>query len=222
MDESDVRAAFDEFHRMLQTWEWPRLPEQDITPELINRVLFERCNYLIEYGLRLTRMVLMIPGAMSDDQQLAEATATLDEQLRVLRFDVEQLFHQQESERSASASAFRAASDFVTVRTAAFDAWAAIGHRFGQLPDVIDDVRDRVGEIKDAAIDRMDVLMTQATGTLGSIGQSIVNWLKKLGQSLWQLISKLITPKEWAISGEAGVNILGLQGTVTLEVTFGP
>lgn len=38
---------------------------------------------------------------------------------------------------------------------------------------------------------------------------------------LWQLICHLATPKEWSLSGDAGLSVLGLAN-VGAEITFGP
>lgn len=56
--------------------------------------------------------------------------------------------------------------------------------------------------------------------TLRSIQNVLKPLLRKLSQRLWKLISGLLTPKEWSVSGELGNTVLGL-GSVKIEVKFG-
>ncbi|MEO6118615.1 MAG: hypothetical protein ABIP37_06050 [Methylotenera sp.] len=49
---------------------------------------------------------------------------------------------------------------------------------------------------------------------------NLLPFLKQLLSKIWQIISNLMTPKEWKISGEVSGNILGLAN-VGLEITFG-
>ncbi len=69
-------------------------------------------------------------------------------------------------------------------------------------------------------------------GVTQQVGQAVTNawnnlqsYLQNLIQSisahLWQLISSLLTLKEWSVSGNAGVNLFGLAGTIQVELTFG-
>jgi restriction endonuclease len=54
---------------------------------------------------------------------------------------------------------------------------------------------------------------------------NLQSYLQKLIHSiaghLWQLISSLMTPKEWSLSGDTGVNLFGLSGTAGIQITFG-
>jgi hypothetical protein len=45
--------------------------------------------------------------------------------------------------------------------------------------------------------------------------------LKRLLSKVWQIISGLLTPKEWKIQGKVGTGLLGLAD-VGIEITFGP
>lgn len=55
-----------------------------------------------------------------------------------------------------------------------------------------------------------------------SIWDNIKNCIKGLSSSVWQLISRLLTLKEWSISGTVTGSILGMaSGTTQLQFTFG-
>ena len=45
--------------------------------------------------------------------------------------------------------------------------------------------------------------------------------LKRFLSKIWQIISNLLTPKEWKLQGKVGTGILGLAD-VGIEITFGP
>lgn len=49
---------------------------------------------------------------------------------------------------------------------------------------------------------------------------SVKSWLKRICKQLWQLISRLMTPKEWKLTGKVGTGVLGLA-EVGIEITFG-
>ena len=61
-------------------------------------------------------------------------------------------------------------------------------------------------------------LVKKVQGWLSKLKQKI----KKISSHLWQLISRLLTPKSWTIHGDTGVSILGLTGNVGISITFGP
>jgi hypothetical protein len=50
-------------------------------------------------------------------------------------------------------------------------------------------------------------------------------YLQKLIHSiaghLWQLISTLLTPTGWSVSGDTGFNLFGLSGTAGIQIDFG-
>ncbi len=60
------------------------------------------------------------------------------------------------------------------------------------------------------------------TGFFKKLKNLIRPKLKAISSRLWALLSNLLTPKEWTISGDTGVSLLGLQGSVGLSITFGP
>ncbi|MBS9715583.1 hypothetical protein ACFFUT_03530 [Pseudohalocynthiibacter aestuariivivens] len=48
----------------------------------------------------------------------------------------------------------------------------------------------------------------------------IKRWLQGISGQLWQLLSRLMTPKEWKLAGELGTGVFGLA-KAQVEVTFG-
>jgi hypothetical protein len=47
----------------------------------------------------------------------------------------------------------------------------------------------------------------------------LVPWITSLWQSVWAVIQRLTTPKEWKISGQLGTSVLGLA-QASIEITF--
>lgn len=60
-----------------------------------------------------------------------------------------------------------------------------------------------------------------ARSALHYVTTHLVPTMKRLLAKVWQIISGLLTPKEWKLSGEAGTGVLGLA-KVAIEITFGP
>lgn len=56
---------------------------------------------------------------------------------------------------------------------------------------------------------------------LGKIKARLIPLLKRFLAKIWQIISGLLTPKEWKLKGQVGTGILGLAD-VGIEITFGP
>ncbi len=50
---------------------------------------------------------------------------------------------------------------------------------------------------------------------------TIMTWLKGLSGQLWRLLSGLMKPKEWSVSGTVAAAPFGLANA-TIEITFGP
>lgn len=46
------------------------------------------------------------------------------------------------------------------------------------------------------------------------------NWIKRISAQLWNLLSGLLTPKEWKLGGKTGTGAFGLA-EVSVEITFG-
>ena len=61
----------------------------------------------------------------------------------------------------------------------------------------------------------------KATNHWNSVQTYLQKLIHSLSGLLWQLISNLLTPKEWSIAGDAGVNLFGLSGTAQIQITFG-
>jgi hypothetical protein len=57
--------------------------------------------------------------------------------------------------------------------------------------------------------------------TLRAWAQSLWAFTKRISRSLWHIISGLLTPKEWTLSGEFGTGPFGLA-KAGIEVKFGP
>lgn len=56
---------------------------------------------------------------------------------------------------------------------------------------------------------------------LQKIKTYLVPLLKRFLSKIWQIISNMLTPKEWKLQGKVGTGILGLAD-VGIEITFGP
>jgi len=50
--------------------------------------------------------------------------------------------------------------------------------------------------------------------------KGLLKKIKSVSTHLWQLVSSLLKLKEWSVSGNAGINVFGLSGGVTLQLTF--
>lgn len=66
----------------------------------------------------------------------------------------------------------------------------------------------------------LNQIQQTVTGAWNSLKSYIQPILQSISQHLWQLISQLLTLKEWSIAGDTGVNAFGLTGSVQLELTF--
>lgn len=102
-----------------------------------------------------------------------------------------------------------------------------------ELQGPVVEARDLIARLS-AVWDRLEALMTLVElrqpaggGTLsGVIGAAkarlsvLGRWIRGLLGRLWSLLSRLMTPKEWKLSGKIGSGPLGLAD-VAVEVTFG-
>lgn len=79
--------------------------------------------------------------------------------------------------------------------------------------------------MKDRASDIPDWFINQVANPVRSAIQKIKTYLapilKRFLSKIWQIISSLLTPKEWKLQGKIGAGILGLAD-VGIEITFGP
>lgn len=50
--------------------------------------------------------------------------------------------------------------------------------------------------------------------------KSLLSWLRRIGRQIWQLLSSMMTPKEWKLSGKVGTGPFNLAD-VGIEITFG-
>jgi DNA-binding transcriptional MerR regulator len=74
------------------------------------------------------------------------------------------------------------------------------------------------GDVEDAQQDAEDE--QEAEDGKESIWDKIKRWLKRAGRKLWAMISRLVTVKEWSLTGTAGTSVLGLA-QASISVTFG-
>lgn len=79
--------------------------------------------------------------------------------------------------------------------------------------------------LRDSAQTLPEALVTQISAPVRTALQKIKSYLtpllKRFLAKLWQIISGLLTPKEWKLQGKVGTGILGLA-EVGIEITFGP
>lgn len=45
--------------------------------------------------------------------------------------------------------------------------------------------------------------------------------IKNISKKLWQSLLQMTNISQWSVAGKLGVNVLGLSGGVTLQITFG-
>ncbi len=101
--------------------------------------------------------------------------------------------------------AFLARSDSVNCVQNTLATINAIGNLNSQI-DVIDD----------------KLVSAMLISKLRSYFISLKKKLKNLSIHLWQLLSQLMSPKEWSIQGGAGIsNLFGLSGNIQIQITFG-
>jgi hypothetical protein len=63
----------------------------------------------------------------------------------------------------------------------------------------------------------------QASGPIAKLKawlSALTSWIKRISGQLWQLLSRLMTPKEWKLSGDIGTGPFGLANA-GIEITFG-
>lgn len=79
--------------------------------------------------------------------------------------------------------------------------------------------------IQDSALSIPEWFVRQVAGpvrtALNKIKTYMAPLLKRFLSKIWQIISNLLTPKEWKLQGKVGTGILGLAD-VGIEITFGP
>lgn len=97
----------------------------------------------------------------------------------------------------------------------------------------VEDIQDLLSRLM-AVWDRLENLYTIVGQKLAAAGKAIgsaytavkgwfstiKSWLVGISSQLWKLLCKLMTPKEWKISGEIGTGPFGLAN-VGVEITFG-
>ncbi|MEM9008592.1 MAG: hypothetical protein AAGE59_34420 [Cyanobacteria bacterium P01_F01_bin.86] len=87
------------------------------------------------------------------------------------------------------------------------------------------DVMLRTLETASTGIDPRGKPLNQAVQNAASkatdwVKNTLMPLIKSIAAQVWQVISSLLTPKEWKIKGSVGTPLLGLAN-VELEITFG-
>ena len=86
----------------------------------------------------------------------------------------------------------------------------------GQSPDRAFRLAAGHAELADDIEDAQEA----AAGDEESIWEKIRRWLRRAGRKLYALISRLLTIKEWSLTGTVGTGVLGLT-QASISVTFG-
>ena len=90
------------------------------------------------------------------------------------------------------------------------------------LKDILEYIENM---IKDSASTIPEWFIKQVASPVRSALQRIKSYLtpilKRFLSKIWQIISNLLTPKEWKLHGKVGTSILGLAD-VGIEITFRP
>jgi len=67
----------------------------------------------------------------------------------------------------------------------------------------------------------VEQIIQTAANAWSGLANQIQSVVKGISSTLFQFISQMLTPKEWSISGELGVNV-GIMTNAGIEITFGP
>lgn len=189
--------------------------------------IYLQCRDLIQEGRQVTQAII---GATPEDDYFASVVQTassLEQQLNILEGDLNRFYEYRNSDdrQTTSQNGFQVQVSYLAVEAQAERLYSTMMLRLGGIREGLGDLKDAIGRTWDNIKGTAQQAAADATaavgGALSNFGTWLVGWLKLLGTNLLQLIAKLVTPKEWSISGEAGANLLIFQGSVTLEVTFG-
>jgi hypothetical protein len=89
------------------------------------------------------------------------------------------------------------------------------------LRGVLEQIDNMIKKGLPGATDWFIAQVTNPVGmALSKIKSYLMPLLKKFLSKIWQIISNLLTPKEWKLKGEIGTGIFGLAN-VGIEITFG-
>jgi len=80
-----------------------------------------------------------------------------------------------------------------------------------EMDESIRAFRDRVDEAD---------LRRRHTDDLDGWAASVGHLVHSLTNALWTLLKTLLTPESWTLRGDLGQSVLGLQGVVSVDVTF--
>jgi hypothetical protein len=81
---------------------------------------------------------------------------------------------------------------------------------------IIGNIESEIDIIIDIINDSTSALSTACVRFIHTIKSKI----KTISKRLWQLLAQIMTPREWSVYGDANLNVFGLSGGVTLQLTF--
>jgi|GEM_PF-4932008 len=157
---------------------------------------------------------------------LADVAGTAREQSRYIARDVEKFMSRAETiiERIEALletlRSLRGAEATVQVRSTGLSIQAMINILEIQLEWLSEELaRLQSMEVAGGAPSppRGPTLLQRAWSWIKSVGALI----KRISATLWQIIARLLTPKEWTLKGDIGTGFLGLANA-GIEITFGP
>jgi hypothetical protein len=105
-------------------------------------------------------------------------------------------------------------SDSVNELAAAINEFVAAGP--GQPPGAAYRMATQHAELEEDTADAEDKIRGRAKSWLDKITEALL----RVGKYLWRMISRLVTVKEWSLTGEINTGVLGL-GKASISVTFG-
>ena len=63
-------------------------------------------------------------------------------------------------------------------------------------------------------------LSNQVVAAWSNLKSIIDKFLQSISAAIWNLLSKLLNPKGWSISGSVGANFIAFTGNVTMQIDF--
>lgn len=147
-----------------------------------------------------------IPGDAERIANFAARAAELCERIRTLLEELEERSREGLESRQGQALALNATATIQSLRDELAWLEATLEHLERQLP------RHEGRSLR---------LKRKVRSAKDWVRFSLMPRLKQILSRVWQIVTNLITPKEWKIRGSVGMGLLGL-GEVEIEITFGP
>lgn len=170
---------------------------------------------------RLRRELLEFSELMSIEPALRDLQTPLTDDLNEFRNRVAQLLDRiyqllreigsSENKKSKEVSAF-------SLTTLANELNAQLEWLKGILEHIENMIQDSARTIPEWFVQQVT---SHVRAALNKIKAYLAPLLKRFLSKIWQIISNLLTPKEWKLQGKVGTGILGLAD-VGIEITFGP